>query len=105
MLPYVVIACYVRTDGWLIIRLRKITGDFFSSNIGSQCRFVIKRGHIFTIPFRVKFIHLIPLPKCKNLGFIKIEGVITAMNSEYPFKYLLVLLVSASDPHFSGMSL
>ena len=54
MLPYVVIASYVRTDGWLIFRLKKkITGDFFSSNIGSQhgqCRFVIKRGHIFTIP-------------------------------------------------------
>ena len=30
---------------------------------------MIKRGHIFTIPFRVKFIHLIPLPKCKYLGF------------------------------------
>ena len=59
---------YVRTDGWLFIRLKKITGDFFSSNIESQCRFVIKRGqgHIFTIP--------------------KIEGVVTAMISEYPCK-------------------
>ena len=41
-----------------------------SPNIGSQCRFVIK---LFTIPFRVKFIYLIPLPlplpKCKHLGF------------------------------------
>ena len=27
MLPYVVIASYVCTDGWLIIRLKKITGD------------------------------------------------------------------------------
>ena len=51
MLPYVVIASYVRTHGWLIIRLKKITG-------GSQYHFVIKRGHIFTIPFRVKLIHL-----------------------------------------------
>ena len=29
----------------------------------------LKRGHIFTIPFMVKLIHLIPLPKCKHLGF------------------------------------
>ena len=69
MLPYAVIASYhgyVRTDGWLIIRLKKSPVIFFS-NIGSQCRFVIKTGHIFTIPFRgYKFI---PLPKCKNLGF------------------------------------
>ena len=38
MLPYVVIASYVRTDGWLIIRLEKITGDCV----------VIKRG-IFSL--------------------------------------------------------
>ena len=31
MLPYVVIASYVRTDGWLIIRLKKITSDFFQT--------------------------------------------------------------------------
>ena len=40
----VVIARYVRidgTDGWLIIRLKK-------KHIGSQCRFVIKRG-IFSL--------------------------------------------------------
>ena len=30
---------------------------------------MIKRGHIVTIPCMVKFIHLIPFPKCKNLGF------------------------------------
>ena len=42
--PHVVITIYVRTD------------------------IVIKRGHIFSIPFRFKFIHLMPLPKCKNLG-------------------------------------
>ena len=28
MYPYVVITIYVRTDGWLIIRLEKITGEF-----------------------------------------------------------------------------
>ena len=52
---------------------------------GSQCRFVIKWEYIFTMPFRVKFIHLIPLPKCKHLDFMKIESVVTAMISEYPF--------------------
>ena len=34
MLPYVVIASYhgyVRTNGWLIIRLEKITADFFQT--------------------------------------------------------------------------
>ena len=31
MYPYVVITIYVRTDGWLIIHLKKITGDFFSN--------------------------------------------------------------------------
>ena len=44
---------------------KNIVCDIFS-NIGIQCRFVIKRRHtkrrhIFTIPFRVKLIHLIPL--------------------------------------------
>ena len=34
---------YVRTDGWLIIRFK----------LKMQCRFVIKRGHIFTIPSSV----------------------------------------------------
>ena len=28
MLPYVVIVSYVLSDGWLIIRLKKVTGDF-----------------------------------------------------------------------------
>ena len=73
MLPYVVIADYTFEEKMIFY-------------IGSQCRFVIKRGHIFTIPFRVKIIHLIPLPKCKHFGFMKIEGVVTAMISEYPFK-------------------
>ena len=27
----VVITIYVRSDGWLIIRFKKITGDFFSN--------------------------------------------------------------------------
>ena len=35
---------------------------------------MIKRRHIFTILFRVKFIRLIPLPKCKNLGFHENRG-------------------------------
>ena len=49
---------------------------------------VIIRGHIFPIPFRVKFIHLIPLKKCKNMDFITIEGADTAI-SEYPFNYVM----------------
>ena len=63
---------------------------WFFSNIGIQCRFVIKRGHIFFNPFRVKFIHLIPLPKCKNL--MKIEGVCHPVISVCPFKWLLIFL-------------
>ena len=31
MYPYVVITIYVRTDSWLIIRLKKVTGDFFQT--------------------------------------------------------------------------
>ena len=69
MLPYVVIASYVRTDGWLIFRL-------------SQCRFVIKWGHIFTIPFRVKFIHLYHYQNANMLDFVKVVGVVTAMISD-----------------------
>ena len=38
---------FVPTVGWLSVWP-------VISNIGSQCRFVIKRWHIFTIPFRVK---------------------------------------------------
>ena len=52
----------------------QITGDLFS-NIGSQCRFVIKRGHTFTIPFRVKFIHLISLPKWKSRILWKLRAL------------------------------
>ena len=29
--PHVVITIYVPTDGWLIIRLKKITSDFFQT--------------------------------------------------------------------------
>ena len=56
MLPYVVIDSYVRTDGWLIICLKKITGDFFS-NIGNQCRFV-------SYPF---FLHTVYISDCRLL--------------------------------------
>ena len=55
MLPYVVISSYRRLADYLSQDKKKITGDFYS-NSGSQCRFVIKRGHIITILFRVKFI-------------------------------------------------
>ena len=63
----VVIIIYVRIDGWMILFEKNMIWDIFS-NIGIQCRFVIKRGHIFSIPIRVKFIHLISLPKCKHFG-------------------------------------
>ena len=56
---------------------------------------MIKRGHIFTIPFKVKFIHLKPLPKCKHLGFYaNSKGVVTAMISEYPFNSVIVTCIA-----------
>ena len=64
---------------------KNIVCDIFS-NIGIQCRFVIKRGHIFTIPFRVKLIHLIPLPKCKYLGFYEKLRAPVTLWSLYLFK-------------------
>ena len=56
---------FVPTVGWLSV-WKKIVGDFFSSHIGSECRFVIKRGHIFPIPFRAKFIHLYTITKMQK---------------------------------------
>ena len=59
MLIVIAIASYVRTEGtdvWLIIRLKKITGDFFQTLEVNAVYFVIKWGQI-------------PLPKCKHLGF------------------------------------
>ena len=47
---------------------------------------MIKRGHIFTIPFRIKFIHLYHYQNAKISNFMKIKGVVTAVISEYPFK-------------------
>jgi len=82
--------CQLRSyrDGWLSIRLKKYRLRYFS-NIGIHCRFVIKRGHIFSIPLRVKFIHIISLQKCKNLVFHENWGRCTAMIAECPFKYRL----------------
>ena len=65
--------------------LKNIVCDIFS-NIGIQCRFVIKQGRIFTIPFRVKLIHLIPLPKCKYLGFYEKLRAPVTLWSLYLFK-------------------
>ena len=93
MYPYVVcslvvITIYVRIDGWLIEK--KITGDLLS-NIG-KCCVVIKRGHIFPIPFWVNFIHQSQYYKnAKILDFMKIEGAVTAMISESPFKITINL--------------
>ena len=71
--PYFVITIYVRTDGWLIIRLKKVTGDFFKH--WNSMPFCDKTGAYFLYSlFRVKFIHLIPLPKYKISDFMKIEG-------------------------------
>ena len=60
------ITIYAHTDGWLIIRI--------FSNIGIQCRFVIKRGHIFSIPFRVKFVSNTNYQNAKISDLMKIEG-------------------------------
>ena len=74
--------CLITKRHWLPMFEKKITGDLFFK----QCRFVIKRGHIFTIPFRVKFIHLIPLPTCKHLSFYENWGSCHGYDLWIPFK-------------------
>ena len=43
---------------------------FSSSNLTCNAVLWLNGVIIFTIPFRVNFIHIIPIPKCKNLGFV-----------------------------------
>ena len=65
-----------------------MTGDFFPSNIGSRCRFVVQRRHGFKIPSRFKVAHTIQL-YVKISDLMKIGGACHYRNiSESPFKYI-----------------
>ena len=65
---------------------------------------MIKRGHISTIPFRFKFIHLIPLAKCKNLGFYEnLRASCHPVISECPFKQMLLNIIFFVGPVVSGV--
>ena len=88
MYSYVVIAIYVRTDGWLIFSLKKK-----QTKKPSISRFVIKRGifSLFLSAFRVKFMHVIPLPKCKNL-----EG---ELSYGYNLSVNIPLSMKRGNPH------